>query len=225
MARLLTARLSQTHTRTRVTVVDDGSRDDSLVVARAYSDRIRLIAKGNGGQASALNAGASATDGELVVFLDADDILLPDFVAAAVDAFRAHPEAVKVVFRAEVIDAAGAATGRVEPSPHRPLAHGDLRAATLTNAFDLAWPPLSAHVFKRSAVTPILPIPEDEFRTLADWYLAHATSLHGRVIALERPGVRYRLHGANADLLRTAGEQPAADLDQHRSCRAHHDRT
>jgi hypothetical protein len=199
--------LSQAHARTRVTVVDDGSSDDSLVVARAYGDRIRLVVKDNGGQASALNAGASATDGELVVFLDADDVLLPDFVAAAVDAFRAHPDAVKVVFRAEVIDAAGAATGRVEPSPHRPLAQGDLRAATLTNAFDLAWPPLSAHVFKRSAVTQVLPIPEDEFRTLADWYLAHATSLLGRVVALERAGVGYRLHGANAYLRGRADER------------------
>lgn len=213
--------LAQTHTHTRVTVVDDGSSDDSLVVARAYGDEIRLIAKANGGQASALNTGAGATDGDLVAFLDADDILLPDFAAAAVDAFRADPGAVKVVFRAEVIDAAGTATGRVEPSPHLPLANGDLRAATLANAFDLVWPPLSAQVFRRSALTQVLPIPEDEFRTLADWYLTHTTSLVGRVVALERPGARYRLHGANAYLLGPAGDS----LAQIRTSIVHAERT
>jgi hypothetical protein len=99
-----------------------------------------------------------------------------------------------------VIDAAGAPTGRVEPSPHLALSGGDLRAATLRNAFDLVWPPLSAHAFRRSALATVLPIPEAEFRTLADWYLAHATSLLGPVVALERAGACYRLHGDNAYL-------------------------
>ena len=193
--------LAQTYAHTRVTVVDDGSSDDSLAVARAYGDRIRLIAKPNGGQASALNAGAAATGGDLVAFLDADDVLCRDFAAAAVDALSRCPLAVKVVFRAAVIDAAGAPTGRVEPSPHLPLSHGDLRAATLANAFDLVWPPLSANVFRREALDAVLPIPAAEFRTLADWYLAHATSLLGPVAAVERAGAQYRLHGANSYLL------------------------
>jgi glycosyltransferase involved in cell wall biosynthesis len=213
--------LSQTHAHTRVTVVDDGSRDDSLAVARAYGDRIRVIAKPNGGQASALNAGAAATAGDLVAFLDADDVLRPGFAAAAVDALTAQPDAVKVVFRAEVIDATGVPTGRVEPSPHLPLAHGDLRGATLANAFDLVWPPLSAHVFRRSALADVLPIPEDEFRTLADWYLAHATSLLGPVVALEQAGVRYRLHGDNAYLLGHEGDS----LAQIRTSIVHAERT
>lgn len=213
--------LGQTYTSTRVTVVDDGSGDGSLAVAHSYGDRIGLIAKANGGQASALNAGAGATHGDLVAFLDADDVLRPDFAAAAVEAFRAHPEAIKVVFRAEVIDAAGNPTGRIEPSPHLALAQGDLRAATLGNAFDLVWPPLSAQVFRRSALTQILPIPEDEFRTLADWYLSHAVSLLGPVVALERVGAGYRLHDANAYLLAPSGDS----LAQIRTSIVHAERT
>ena len=213
--------LAQTHALTRITVVDDGSSDDSLVVARAYGERIRVIAKANGGQASALNAGAAATAGDLVAFLDADDMLCPDFAAAAVDALDARPDAVKAVFRADVVDSAGAPTGRVEPSPHLPLAHGDLRAATLTSAFDLVWPPLSAQIFRRSALMHVLPIPEDQFRTLADWYLAHTTSLLGPVVALEQAGARYRLHGTNAYLLGAAGDS----LTQIRTSIVHAERT
>jgi hypothetical protein len=221
LAAAIESALDQTHPRTRVTVVDDGSTDDSLAVARAYGARIRVIAKANGGQASALNAGAVATDGELVAFLDADDVLTADFAAGAVDALSSRPDAVKVVFRARVIDARGDPTGRVEPPLHLPLAAGDLRAPTLSHAFDLTWPPLSAHVFRRSALAHVLPIPEDEFRTLADWYLAHATSLLGQVVALERPGAGYRLHGANAYLLGDGGDS----LAQIRSSIVHAQRT
>ena len=192
--------LGQTYANTRVTVVDDGSRDDSLDVARSYGDRIRVIAKSNGGQASALNAGFAATDGDLVAFLDADDVLCSDFVETAVNALSLRPAAVKAVFRARVVDAAGGATGRIEPAPHLRLSEGDLRSATLGNAFDLVWPPLSAHVFRRSALARVMPIPEDDFRTLADWYLAHATSLVGEVAAVEAVGASYRAHGANAYL-------------------------
>lgn len=200
LAAAIDSALSQTYAQTRVTVVDDGSSDDSLDVAGAYGERIDVIAKANGGQASALNAGFAATDGEFVAFLDADDVLCADCAAATVQALSAQPAAVKAVFRARVIDAAGAPTGRIEPSPHLRLSRGDLRVATLGNAFDLVWPPLSAHVFRRSALTQVMPIPEEDFRTLADWYLAHATSLLGEVVALERVGACYREHGANAYL-------------------------
>lgn len=213
--------LAQTHPHTRVTVVDDGSGDDSLVVARAYGDRIRVIAKDNGGQGSALNAGAAATDGELVAFLDADDVLLPEFAAMAAEALTSQPDAVKAVFRARVIDAAGTPTGRIEPSPHVALSAGDLRAKTLSNAFDLAWPPLSAQVFRRSALERVLPIPELEFRTLADWYLAHTTSLLGDVVAVEQAGAGYRLHGANAYLLGQADD----GMEQIRTSIVHAQRT
>lgn len=201
LAAAIDSALSQTHANTRVTVVDDGSSDDSLEVAGAYGERIGVIAKANGGQASALNAGFAATEGEFVTFLDADDVLCADYAAAAVQALSSQAAAVKAVFRARVIDEAGVPTGRMEPSPHLPLSRGDLRAATLGNAFDLVWPPLSAQVFRRSALAHVMPIPEDDFRTLADWYLAHATSLLGDVVALERVGACYREHGANAYLV------------------------
>ncbi|MDP8909467.1 MAG: glycosyltransferase family 2 protein [Chloroflexota bacterium] len=212
--------LGQTHPQTRVTVVDDGSRDDSVTVARSYGNRIRVIAKPNGGQASALNAGFAATAGDLVLFLDADDVLCRDVAAAAVEALSNRSGAARAVFRAEVIDAAGMPTGRVEPSPHLPLSGGDLRSATLTHPFDLVWPPLSAQVFTRSALAKIMPIPESDFRTLADWYVAHATSLVGDVVAVERVGVRYREHGANAHFCGAA----VLCLEQIRSSIVHEER-
>ena len=79
--------LEQTYPRVEVIVVDDGSTDDSREIISRYDSRIRSVLKSNGGQASALNAGFTASHGDVVLFLDADDFLYPSAVANAVDLF------------------------------------------------------------------------------------------------------------------------------------------
>lgn len=61
-----------------VVVVDDGSTDDSVAVARRYP--VRLVTQANAGVARTRNRGVVEAKGELVVFLDADDVLAEDFV-------------------------------------------------------------------------------------------------------------------------------------------------
>lgn len=62
-----------------VVVVDDGSTDDTTEVIEALDDpRVRLIRQPNGGPAAARNAGARSASASHLVFLDADDTLLPD---------------------------------------------------------------------------------------------------------------------------------------------------
>ena len=63
-----------------IVVVDDGSTDNTAQVAAAYSPRVRLLQKENGGLASARNAGARAVWSDLVIFLDADDRLTSDYI-------------------------------------------------------------------------------------------------------------------------------------------------
>ncbi len=62
-------------------VGDDGSTDATGTVAEGFKtrdDRVKIVDKANGGLSSARNAGIAAASGDLICFLDADDILLPD---------------------------------------------------------------------------------------------------------------------------------------------------
>lgn len=188
----------QTHPAVSVIAVDDGSSDDSRDVLAGFRDRAKVVLGRHGGQAAALNAGLRHCRGDLVIFLDADDVLLPDAAARAAAAFAADPAVVKVQWRMRVIDADGRATGELKPAPHLPLPQGDLRAAELAYPFDLPWLPTSANAFRLSRLRRILPIPEAAYPVCgADWHLLHLATLLGPVVSLDQVGTSYRVHGAN----------------------------
>lgn len=84
--------LNQDHPATEVVVVDDGSTDDTQQRLKAYGGRIIVVSQPNRGLAAARNAGVMQARGELVVFLDADDLLLPGKLSAQAEALQAHPE-------------------------------------------------------------------------------------------------------------------------------------
>src|SRR3954447_15747865 len=127
LAAAVESALAQTHPRTAVIVVDDGSSDDSRQVLAGFEERVSLVLKENGGQSSALNAGLRLCEGDVVLFLDSDDVLHPDAAAAVAAAVAAEPPVAKVQFRMEVIDAEGRPTGEIKPPLHLPLPQGDLR--------------------------------------------------------------------------------------------------
>jgi hypothetical protein len=200
---------AQTHGKVTVTVVDDGSSDGSQQLLDAYEERVAVIRKENGGQASALNAGFERCRGDVVMFLDADDTLDPGAAAEIAATFAAAPDLVKIQFRTEVIDAEGRTTGVLKPAAHLPMPSGDVSIAELASPFDLVWMATSANAFRTSALRRIMPIPEDSFRTCADWYLVHLMALLGPVASLESVAGAYRVHGENNY------EPQAAELDIH----------
>src|SRR5512133_1459141 len=73
--------LNQSHPDVEVVVVNDGSRDDSGAIARAFGDAIVYVEQENRGLSAARNAAIRASSGEFITLLDADDILLPDCIA------------------------------------------------------------------------------------------------------------------------------------------------
>ncbi len=84
--------LAQTYRDYEIVVVDDASTDDSREVVAAYGDRVRLVARAaNGGIAAARNDGILHSRGELVAFLDSDDLWEPRRLETAVAFLDAHP--------------------------------------------------------------------------------------------------------------------------------------
>ncbi|MEO6847039.1 MAG: glycosyltransferase family A protein [Chthoniobacterales bacterium] len=76
LAETLDSALAQTWKDTEIIVVDDGSKDDSLTIARSYESRgVHVVAQANQGASAARNAGLLVSKGDFIQFLDADDAL------------------------------------------------------------------------------------------------------------------------------------------------------
>jgi hypothetical protein len=105
-----------------ILVVDDGSTDGGGDVVAGYAPRVRCLRQANRGLSAARNAGTRATRAPLLTFLDADDRLLPEKLAAQLHAFQQSPELDAVYTGWHYIDEGGARL----PQRGRSVHHGDL---------------------------------------------------------------------------------------------------
>lgn len=179
--------LAQSYPRRQILVVDDGSTDTTVAVAQRFP--VRYLWQPNAGLASARNAGIAATGGALLVFLDADDRLLPGALQAGVECHRKHGGCGLVYGSYVYVDAVG---NRIAaPVRRRPV--GDPYAALLRKNH------IGMHAtvaYRRTALEqaggfdPALAACEDH-----DIYLKiarrHPIAWHDALVA------EYRRHGAN----------------------------
>ncbi|HWA56914.1 MAG TPA: glycosyltransferase [Gemmatimonadales bacterium] len=96
LAEAIDSALAQRYPRVEVVVVDDGSTDTTPEVLRRYGDRVRWVRQDNGGLPAARNTAHRHATGDLIAWLDADDLADPDRIALQVDLLARHPELVLV---------------------------------------------------------------------------------------------------------------------------------
>jgi len=116
--RTLRSALRQTHSTLEVIVVDDGSTDSTVGLARATAEgdsRVRIISVPNGGVASARNIGISEAAGEFVAFLDADDLWHPTKIEHQLAALDQVEDAAGVYVLSRYIDVNDRVTSQNKP--------------------------------------------------------------------------------------------------------------
>jgi cellulose synthase/poly-beta-1,6-N-acetylglucosamine synthase-like glycosyltransferase len=180
----LSSVLNQTHRPLECIVVDDGSTDDTAGIAAGLGARV--ITQANQGVSAARNAGLRAARGDMVVFLDADDVLLPGALAMEAAALCANGRAAAVVTRCEAMNEDGmsmaVAHHRIDPS--------NLYREWLSRNF--VWTP-GAAMFRRTALAAEGGFAED-LGAAADYAIYLRLARDGRVAFISGCAVRYRQH-------------------------------
>src|SRR5215467_9558770 len=89
IAHTIRSALAQTWPKIEIIIVDDGSRDQTLTIARDFAcKKVSVIAQQNAGAAAARNKALSIGQGDYIQWLDADDILAPDKIEKQIELIR-----------------------------------------------------------------------------------------------------------------------------------------
>ena len=183
--------LQQDYPHLEVIVVDDGSTDNSRQIIASYGNRIIPIYKENGGQGSTFNTGFSVARGELICFLDADDVFLPNKVSNVVQAYNRNPSASLIYHPLKLVDIHNNVSRDLWPCV---VFRGDIRSKVERAGGWWPRPMTSGLCPSRTFLRKVLPLPTDKNKLCADGYLAGLAPFFGPVIGLEDALAIYRLH-------------------------------
>jgi glycosyltransferase involved in cell wall biosynthesis len=165
-----------------------------MMIRYATAPNVRIIGKPNAGQLSCFNEGFARAMGEIIFFLDADDIYEPNYVARAIEVFRADPQC-------DFLACGRRMFGHVEDVHLAFPEDRDLGYSKVVTALRRWWVGGSTSVLaiRRRILQKLLPLPlTDEWRIRADDCLVFGSSLAGaRKRYLAEPLVRYRVHDRN----------------------------
>jgi len=194
----------QDYRRVEHIVVDGGSTDETLEVLERHPE-VRWISEPDDGQADAINKGFAMAGGEILAWLNADDVYLPGAISAAVDALALSGAAL-VYGGWQQIDDEGRTLREV---PVRPFDYREL----LEGRNLIAQP---AAFFTREAFDAVGGL-DRSFRYAMDYELWLRLGKYGEVRTIERPLAAFRLHESS----KTVATYGAFWPETHRASRLH----
>lgn len=196
--------LEQTYPLLEIIVVDDGSQDCSRQVIEEYGQQIIPIFKVNGGQASAFNQGFAASSGEIICFLDADDLFSPNKVEKVVEIFQDYPDIGWCFHSLQMFTDKTAAPDHATPKSVNSGVYdlrNSLSQGKLRGKMPFEGTATSGICFRRSFLEQLLPMPEEIIITSDDYLKYAAFALTPGYILLEKLA-QQRIHANNAYTLR-----------------------
>lgn len=194
--------LAQTRKPDRVIVIDDGSKDDSVQVLRAFETRgVEVGAWENRGAHNTINEliERAAQDCDFVSILNSDDRYLPDRIAKCLEAARAH--AGKSVFstKLRVIDGEGAVMPEDAPRSrwfHGAWALGQQEGMELPEWLGQAnFIATTSNIFARAAYLRANPM--RDYRFIHDYFFLTTAALEQQIALVPEVLMEYRVHGSN----------------------------
>lgn len=100
--------LGQDYPQVESIVMDGGSTDETVDILRAYADpRLYWVSEPDRGQADAINKGLRRAKGDILAYLNSDDLYLPGTLRYVADTFAAHPEVDVICGRCQQVNADG----------------------------------------------------------------------------------------------------------------------
>ena len=223
--------LAQTYRDWQLVLVDDGSSDGSGAIARAFAarhrDRMRYVehpGHANRGTSASRNLGLLHSDGDMIAFLDADDVYLPERLQRHVTLLESMPEVDMVQSNAlrwfawadpglpDIVGPVPSGVGTIVQAP-------EMLRQSLQQDPEAGWFPCTCSVtIRRSAIAKVGGFEEDFFRLCEDWAFWQKIYLHGNVYVTGDVVARYRkhcgsvLHRAANDWTSVLGERYYAHL-------------
>jgi glycosyltransferase involved in cell wall biosynthesis len=191
VAEAIASVLAQTRTPLECLVIDDGSTDSTAEVVAEFGEDVTYVRLENGGVSRARNHGIQCARGELVAFLDHDDVWLPMKLQRQVDALQAKPQASMVLCAVEMADADGKANGVKGLSHFQDL----ITAMLCFHAMEI--PSCSSTGLMRRDWLVADGGFDPALSTCADWDLLVRSLLDTGITYVDEPLTRYRVHGSN----------------------------
>lgn len=182
--------LAQDYAPLELIVCDDGSRDGTIEILEGYGSRIKLLRQKNQGVAAARNRAAAEARGELITFLDHDDVWEKNMLATLVPLINERAGVDVAYADAWVIDSAGERRGRrgsflhyAEGDVFEPLLHGNFMPVETTL--------MRKQLFQAVGGCDI------SLRYLEDYELCLRLAKRTKVAFHPEPLARYRIHERN----------------------------
>ncbi|MFQ4145146.1 glycosyltransferase family 2 protein [Chlorogloeopsis sp. ULAP02] len=203
--------LAQTYPNFEIILVDDGSKDNSReVIAELQQlapDKIKAIYQQNQGQGAAFNTGFEAASGDIIAFLDADDVWQPQKLQRIVEEFN-RSEVVGVMHLLNNIDGNGNLVKG--SSTVGQLLDENLAQVIVDTGNAWCFPPTSGLAYRRKVLEKVFPIDCSKWRLCADGCLIYCTAFLGKVKTLNQILGSYRIHGANHFIKHSTSESEEA---------------